>query len=169
MIKAKVGVPVIQQLMGGCSLRCAFGWTTQALAPGKPLTPIYSLDDSYAASAWIGPNPSVGTKLVLRFPEKLPAEFYGNIPFDGFDIANGRIVPIEEFKFYSRVKRMRMSYNDKPLYDIALADTYRWQKVMFDDIMANQGGTVTLEILEVYPGTRTPNAAVTELVLQGAH
>jgi hypothetical protein len=169
VIKAKVGHPVLQELMGGCSLRCAFGWTTQALLPGGALQPVYTLDDSYAASAWIDPNPGVGTKLVLQFPKKLPAEFYNNIPFYGFDMANGRIVPIEEFKSYARVKKMRMSYNGKPLYDIVFADTYRWQNVAFDDIPANQGDIVTLEILETYPGTRSPHVAITELILQGAH
>ncbi len=32
-----------------------------------------------------------------------------------------------------------MYYNDKPVCDIVLADTYRWQNVMFDDIMVNEG------------------------------
>ena len=34
-IKAVVGQPVLQELMGGCSMRCAFPWTTSALVPGK--------------------------------------------------------------------------------------------------------------------------------------
>lgn len=168
-IKSSVGEPVVQALMGGCSLRCAFPWETHSIAPGQPPVITYDLDDNYAASAWIDHNAGPGTKLVMQFPKKLPPEYKDNIPFYGFDIANGRIKPLEQFKAYARVRKLRMSYNGKPMYDIVLADTWRWQHVIFDDIWANEGDTVTFEILETYPGTQFPNAAITEFLLQGAH
>jgi hypothetical protein len=166
-IKATVGAPVLQELMGGCSLRCAFHWETTAVTPDGHSAPIYSLDDSYAASAWL--EGGVGSRLVMQFPKKLSAEMNGNIPFYGFDIADGRIVPLGDFKQYGRVKKMRMFYDDKPLYDIIFADTWRWQHVTFDDIMASEGDRVAFEILEIYPGSKSPAAAITEFVLQGAH
>ena len=66
-------------------------------------------------------------------------------------------------------KKAKLFYNGKALNYVVFADTYRWQHVNFADIMANQGDKMTLEILEVYPGIKSPNAAVTEIILQGAH
>jgi hypothetical protein len=44
-IKAAVGKPVLQELMGGCSMRCAFPGTTSALVSGKSPQIVYTLDD----------------------------------------------------------------------------------------------------------------------------
>ncbi len=167
-VKATVGRPVIQELMGGCSMRCAFPWTTTALLPGKPPLAVYTLDDSSVSTAWIDPNPAVGTKLQFQFPAKLPSEL-NQTPFYGFNFSSGTIMPIETFKDYARVKKARISYNGKPLYFVKFADTYRWQDVFFDDIPASQGDTMTFEILEVYPGKKHSNVAITEFILQGAH
>ncbi len=149
-------------------MRCAFPWTTTALAPGKAPQPVYTLDDNSASTAWIDPNPTVGTKLQFQFPAKLPRDLNGT-PFYGFDFASGTVMPFESFKNYSRIKKAEIFYNGKPLYYVSFADTYRWQNVFFEDIPANQGDTMTLEILEVYPGKKSSNVAVTEFVLQGAH
>jgi hypothetical protein len=67
-IKAVVGQPVLQELMGGCSMRCAFPWTTSALFSGKSPQIVYTLDDNDASTAWIDPNPAIGTKLQFQFP-----------------------------------------------------------------------------------------------------
>ena len=79
------------------------------------------------------------------------------------------ILPLKAFKDYARIKKAKLFYNGKALYYIVFGDTYRWQHVNFADIMANQGENTILEILDVYPGTKSPNAAVTEIILQGAH
>ena len=167
-IRAVVGRPVLQELMGGCSLRCAFPWTTTAILPGRTRQPVYALDDCDASTAWIDPNPTVGTKLEFRFPAKLPTEL-NDTPFYGFDTVSGVIRPIENFKAYSRIKKAKVWYNGKPLFYVVFSDTPRWQSVTFEDIMARQGDLLAIEILEVYPGQKSPNVAITEVVLQGAH
>jgi hypothetical protein len=35
--------------------------------------------------------------------------------------------------------------------------------------MARQGDVFSIQILDVYPGVKYPTAAITELILQGAH
>jgi hypothetical protein len=85
------------------------------------------------------------------------------------DIANGRIYPESGFKELGRVKRVRLFHNDRPLYTIQLAETRRWQKASFPDVYLNIGDTLALEILEIYPGKTGSTAAITEIVLQGAH
>jgi hypothetical protein len=129
---------------------------------------VYTLDDNDASTAWIDPNPTIGTKLQFQFPAKLPPELNGT-PFYGFDIANGVIRPSKAFKDYARIKKAKLFYNGKALYYVVFGDTYRWQHVNFADTMANQGDTMIVEILDVCQGTKSPNAAVTEFILQGAH
>jgi hypothetical protein len=164
-IKAKVAMPVIQELMGGCSLTCAFPWSTvvgDSLAANK----IADLNDSDAGTAWTGAR--VGDKLVFKFPANLPRELNGT-PFYGLDIANGRLDPESGFKDFGRIRALRLFHNKRPLYTILLADTRRWQQVTFPDVYLNVGDTLALEILETYPGKMALTAAITEIVLQGAH
>ena len=170
VIKAEVDTPVLQELMGGCSLVCAFPWETKCLTPGKSSYPVYTLKDDDATTAWIDNRRegSIGTKLLFEFPKKIIRELR-ETPFYGFDLANGYVKSDSLWKSYSRVKKVRMSYNGKPLYFITFADSKRWQRVSFDDIFIKQGDSMSLEILEVFPGSKFPGVAITELVLQGAH
>jgi len=166
LIQAVVGHPVVPELMGGCSLRCAFPWQTFASLPGQAQTPVYTLDDNDKDTAWT--DAVIGSRLTFQFPKKLPKEL-NDTPFYGFDIADGNIKTDASFKEYGRVKKVRLFYNGKAFADIALADTRRWQEVSFDDIMARQGDVFSMVVLEVYPGAKYPTAAITELILQGAH
>jgi hypothetical protein len=43
------------------------------------------------------------------------------------------------------------------------------QKISFPDVYLNIGDTLTIKILEIYPGKMASTAAITEIVLQGAH
>jgi hypothetical protein len=147
-------------------MRCAFPWQTFATLPGKERTPVYTLDDNDTDTAWT--DGVVGARLTFEFPKKLPKEL-NDTPFYGFDIANGVIKNDGVFKQYGRVKKVRLYYNGKAFADVALADTRRWQNVTFDDIMARQADVFSMEILEVYPGTKFPTAGITELILQGSH
>lgn len=149
-------------------MRCAFPWTTTAISPDSAPQPIYSLDDSDIETIWIDANATIGSKLQFGFPQKLPSELEGT-PFYGFDLANGKISPLSEFRDYSRLRKAKLFYNGAPFCYVEFADTYRWQNIFFDDIFAKHGDTFTLEILEVYPGRKFSNVALTELILQGAH
>ena len=160
-LKAKPGPPVLQELMGGCSLTCSFPWTARSEeGENAGLT---ALNDADALTAWT--TARVGDRLVFQFPKNLPRELNGT-PFYGVDVANGSR---ENFAGFGRVKTLLLSHNGKPLYLIQLADSRRWQKVEFGDIFLNIGDTLALEIVEIYPGTKSTGAALTEIVLQGAH
>src|ERR1700722_19045666 len=72
-LKAKSGTPVVPELMGGCSMKCAFPWTVESVPStgGKPVK-VTVLNDEKPAPAWTDPT-GVGAKLTFRFPKKLPA------------------------------------------------------------------------------------------------
>ncbi|RYD84346.1 MAG: hypothetical protein EOP84_05735 [Verrucomicrobiaceae bacterium] len=173
LIKADVEEPVLEELMGGCSLKCAFRWYVEAVPGkgGKP-QPIKALNDESAQTPWTAPHAprkgGVGTKLRLVFPKKLPAEVEGETPVYGLDLINGYWKNEELWSQYARVKKVRLYYNDKPLCDVAFADSRRWQRSLFPDQMVRSGDSMTIEILEVYPGKKQ-EVAISELVLQGAH
>jgi hypothetical protein len=49
-LKAKMGSPVIDELIGGCSLTCAFPW--DAMASDLDTSKISALNDSSSLTAW---------------------------------------------------------------------------------------------------------------------
>lgn len=171
VIKASVEEPVLEETMGGCSLLCAFRWTAELSVPqGRP-QPLKALFDESAETAWVaGPDrkaSGIGTKIRLVFPSKLPKEMEGNTPVYGFDLVNGHWKE-ELWEQYGRVKKVRLYYNDKPMRDIVFANSRRWQRTLLPDKMVRSGDSMTIEILEIYPGTKH-GLAISEIVLQGAH
>ncbi len=168
LLKPKVGDPVLQDLMGGCSLRCAFFWETLAGSSAGTLIPASELCDDDATTSWISPTPGSGEIIQFRIPKKLPRDCR-DTPFYGINIANGVIRSLEEFRGYARVKTMTLCVNHKPIAHLHLADTWRWQDFHFEDIMLNQGDLIELSIDEIYPGKISQQPGITEIVLQGAH
>ncbi len=166
-LHAKVREPVLQELMGGCSLRCAFFWDTWA-GPPPSLKPASELCDDDAITAWISSTPGPGERIEFRIPKHLPQECR-DTPFYGISFANGLIRTLQEFRGYARVKTMTLSVNDQPVARLHLADTWRWQDFTFPDIFLNQGDVIALSVDELYPGKTTQQPAITEVVLQGAH
>lgn len=171
LLKAQVEEPVLEELMGGCSLRCAFVWSVAVQAPGARSAPVKILHDESSRTAWTAPagTTGVGVKFTFVFPRKLHPEIDGKMPLYGLDLINGRCEPEEQWKTHGRVKRARLSYNGKPFRDLAFADSRRWQRVEFPDIYVRSGDSMTFEILELYPGRDGTGVAITEFVLQGAH
>lgn len=168
LLKPKVGDPVLQELMGGCSLRCAFFWETLAGSSTTTLKPASELCDDDATTAWISPTPGPGEIIQFRIPKKLPPDCR-DTPFYGISIANGVIRSLDEFRGYARVKTMTLSVNHKPVARLHLADTWRWQDFHFKDVLLNQGARIELTIEEIYPGKNSQQPGITEIVLQGAH
>jgi len=171
LIKARVEEPAVQELMGGCSLKCAFGWGVEVQrVRGAKASVIKVLNDDNAETAWTAPKGTsgIGTKFRFTFPKKLAPELEGT-PLYGLDFINGVWKSEEEWRSHGRVKKARLSYNDKPLCDVAFADSRRWQRLGFPDIEVHSGDAMGFEILEVYPGEKEPGAAISEIVLQGAH
>lgn len=168
-MKARVGEPVLQELMGGCSMKCAFPWTADAVV-GKSGQTAKAIFDERADTAWIagGPGNGIGAKLRLSFPKKIAAEMEGEVPFYGLDLINGYWKSEELWRQYGRVKKARLSYNGRPLCEVTFADSRRWERITFPDIMVRSGDSLMFEVLEIYPGEK-PGLAISEIVLQGAH
>jgi len=168
LLQPKVGDPVLQELMGGCSLRCAFFWETLAGSSASSLKQASELCDDDATTSWISSSSGPGEIIRFHIPKKLPKDCR-DTPFYGMNIANGVIRTLEEFRGYARVKTMTLSVNHKQITRLLLADTWRWQDFHFEDVMLNQGDLIELTIDEIYPGKTSQQPGITEIVLQGAH
>ncbi len=165
MIEAKVTYPVLQELMGGCSLRCAFFWETLA---GNPAKPASELCDDDAMTGWMAPDEWSNAPITFHLPAKLPRDCR-DTPFYGLSLANGMIESPQAFRSHARVRTMRLSLNGKPIARLRLADTWKWQDFRFGDLLLNQGDVITLTIEEIYPGKESQKPVLTEIVLQGGH
>lgn len=158
--------------MGGCSLKCAFRWSVEMVGTGGKPSAIKTLNDENAQSAWSAENPpaksGVGARLRLLFPKKLAPEVEGTTPLYGLDLINGYWKTEALWKKHGRIRKARLFYNQRAVCDISFADSRRWQRVTFPDVFVRSGDSMTLEILEIYPG-ESGGTAVSEIVLQGAH
>ncbi len=164
--KLKVGEPVLEELMGGCSMRCTFSWSVEVVSGGKRAA-TKMLNDERATSAWIATGAELPV-IHFSFPKRLPKEMEGQVPFYGVDFINGHWATEELWEKHARLRKARLLYNGALMGVLNFADSRRWQRVEFDDIMVRSGDVLTLEVLEVYPG-KGGGLALSEVVLQGAH
>jgi hypothetical protein len=165
VLHAKVTHTVLQDFMGGCSLRCAFFWETLG---GRPAKPAPELCDDDAMTGWMAPQDWRNSTITFRLPKNLPPECR-DTPFYGLSFANGMIATLKDFHAHARVKTMTLSVNDKPVALLRLSDTWKWQDFHFETIRLNQGDIIALSIGEIYPGKDPEPPVITEIVLQGGH
>ena len=166
-LKVKVQEPVLEELMGGCSMRCTFAWTVEVVE-GKRSASTKLLNDEKATTAWLAVDMESRPTLRFLFPKRLPREMEGQVPFYGIDLINGHWATEELWRQHGRLRKARFFYNGELLGDASFGDSRRWQKITLPDIMVRSGDVLTMEVLEVYPGTGA-GLALTEVVLQGAH
>lgn len=166
-LKLKVSEPVLEELMGGCSMRCSFPWTVEVEEGGKRVA-TKLLNDEKAPSAWLSEKAEARPVFHFAFPKRLPREMEGEVPFYGVDFINGHWASEELWRQYARIRKARLLYNGKLLGELNFADSRRWQRLEFEDIFVRSGDVLTLEVVEVYPGTKG-GLALSEVVLQGAH
>lgn len=59
-------------------------------------------------------------------------------------------------------------HNCEPVYIVELHDTQKLQNIVFETVWLKYGDQVKIEILDVYPGTRYKDTALSELLPMGA-
>lgn len=168
-VKAEVTEPVLEELMGGCSLACAFPWSVETARAGAKRKAVPQLSDESARNAWV--EAAEGARLNFVLPARL-APHLERTPVYGFNMINGYWADEEKWERHARLKRARILYNGKALAEIAFADTRRWQEVFFGDLFIRSGDRLELEVLEVYRGSGAREGglvAISEISLQGAH
>ena len=126
----------------------------------------YNTHDWNIYSAWVTNlnNSGVGESITYTFP--------GNCPrITTIIILNGYTCDTNDWQDYSRVKKLKMYYDGKPYAILELQDTrdeqdFKVGLLGYRDIEHPQW-TLQFEILEVYPGRKYQNTAITELSFDG--
>ncbi len=172
LIKATLEGPATEDLGGGCSLGCAVGWDIKASSTreqqGKVKYGIENIEDGKLKTAWIPTGNGIGESVSFVFKKK-HFKNMKSTTFWGLELINGYAKNKTVWQENSRIKRFRIEHNNKPLYEVRLADSMEIQSVNFTPFTIKPGSVVKLVILETYPGTRYEDVAITELVPQGAH
>jgi hypothetical protein len=158
----------------GCSLACAMDWTLSAtsvhLENDKLNYGIENLNDGIPNTAWVegAEGYGIGEKIFARIKGDRKTV---NVSFWGIRIANGYQQDSSTWNNYSRVKKLKVIHNSKPILIINLPDkmgvlTAKWNANL---MRLNNGDLITFEILDVYKGDKYENTALSDLVLDGAH
>ncbi|QWV92376.1 hypothetical protein KP004_14325 [Geomonas oryzisoli] len=172
LIKSTLDGPATEEFGVGCSLGCAVGWDMKASSArepqGKVKYDIKNIDDGKFNTAWVPVGNGIGETVSFLFKKK---HFSGmkSTTFWGLELINGYAKSKKVWQENSRVKRLRIEHNDKPLFEVQLADSMEVQSVNFAPFTIRPGSIVKLIILETYPGTLYEDVAITELIPHGAH
>ncbi|GAB5533786.1 MAG: hypothetical protein Rubg2KO_00350 [Rubricoccaceae bacterium] len=155
----------------GCSLACAIGWRTTASstlpASGANTYTTDNLGDGTATTAWVEgvDGNGIGERLHLNIQT---VEMGGSISFRGITLVNGYAKSADLWRKNGRVRSFRLWVDGEAHHTLDLADVMRPQSFDFD-LRVRSGSLIELEILDVYPGSRYEDTAISELVLSGAH
>lgn len=135
-----------------------------------------ALSDRYAAekahdfrivTAWVEGVDGNGEGEYLRY------SFPGTCPrITTINILNGYVKHWEVWRDNARVKKLLMYYNDKPYVVLNLQDTMNLQSfnvgiLGYEDSDMAPAWSIKLEILEVYPGDKYQDTAITEIYFDG--
>jgi len=118
-------------------------------------------------SAWVTPSShyGIGESVTYTFPGDCPR-------ITTVSILNGYTRDTNDWQDYSRVKRLMMYYDGKPYAILELQDTRDEQDfdvgiLGYRNVDHPDDWTLRFEILEVYPGRKYRNTAITELYFDG--
>ena len=108
--------------------------------------------------------------------EKITFEFNDvNAGFTGIEIANGDYASEDAWRNYSRVKKLKLSFNGEPIFILNLKDemgnqVFSWDKELnVKDEELLRSFTVTLEIMDVYKGDLYDNTVISEVLPSGCY
>ncbi|MDX2360827.1 MAG: hypothetical protein QNK23_08480 [Crocinitomicaceae bacterium] len=104
-------------------------------------------------------------------------QFYGQV-----NLFNGLCESLVKWKNSSRLKTIQVLYNDSVICVVQLLDVWHFQYFNLDKYFKNkylkkhlnapfemkEGDRLAFEIIELYPGTKYANGALSEFMIQGA-
>lgn len=127
-----------------------------------------NVNDFNLHTAWVegAEGQGIGEYLEIIFDKE-------SIPFNEIHIVNGYAKKQRIWEENSRVKELKVYYNDTPVCVLKLKDTRDEQLFKVDMIgpkdisKSNKDWVVKFEIRDVYPGTKYEDTAITEILFDG--
>ena len=128
-----------------------------------------NIEDYNLKSAWIEGHKEygIGEWVEYRFDRK---DFSNtDLEINGLYLFNGYRKSLKSWEENSRIKKLRMAINDVDFIEPELQDTYKIQSCKFESKNIAQIETLSFEIIEIYPGTKYKDVALSELRFTGIH
>lgn len=162
----------------GCSWYCGGGIDTQTSSSelnsqGQNSYSASNAHDLNYKTAWVEgvPGYGIGEYLVYLFPPESPR-------ITKVIIANGYVKSNKSWTENSRVKKLRLYIDDKPVAILNLEDTKAEQSFTFDPIghgdridfkklKSMSAWTMKFEIMDVFKGEKYDDTAITEIYFDG--
>lgn len=166
---------------GGCSLACAISWelsaTSTLQSEGSNNYEVSMLEDGQRSTAWVEgvKGDGVGQRITMTFLRPDGADEAGDeaikIPFHGILLTNGYAKTPEVWSRNGRVKKLLVWLNSQRMCYLDLDDDIYPQEFLWTPnlVMVGEGDVISLEIVEVYPGSRYEDTAISDLGFYGAH
>ncbi len=149
--------------------------TSSFLKPNKEITyGAQNAHDFNIVTAWVEGDSGhgIGAYLEYEFDTGKMTYIGGDHNYAIYDIyiANGYKKSKRLWESNSRVKKFKMYVNGEPFGILELLDAFEFQTISIPKIPLPPKGLLTLrfEIMEVYPGTKYKDTAITELLFSGS-
>jgi hypothetical protein len=124
-----------------------------------------SISDSCLLSSWITKNDTNEYVKFLKYWYWNDVFFYPDFYPLNIEIYNGNLKNKNLWNEYSRAKNIKLYVNDKPYIILKLDDTSASQSFTLDLIDFSKLSSLKFEILDIYPGSKYKNIAISELYL----
>lgn len=163
------------EVLPGCSWYCGGNVTgfkvSSSLAPvGKISFSANKAHDFDITTAWVEGKPDNGIGEYLEYAIDMTADNASKkLGITQIILANGYKKSKETWQENARVKKLKMFVNDKPYGFLELLDAFEFQVIDIGKIMLppRKITTIRFEIVEVYPGSKYQDTAISELLFDG--
>lgn len=127
-----------------------------------------NVDDYNLHSAWVEGFKGEGINewVEFRFGDRFKNY---DVKINGLYLYNGYKKSKKTWKENARIKKLKITVNEKDFIILKLHDAVNQQSIQFSPIGLGQINTIRFTILEVYPGDKYDDTALSELRLQGIH
>ncbi len=163
------------EVLPGCSWYC--GGNVTGFKASSSLAPVNSI--SYAAkkahdfditTAWVEGKPGHGIGEYIEYTiDMTPDNASKNLGITQIILANGYKKTKITWEENARVKKLKMVVNGKTYGMLELLDAFEFQVIDIGKIMLppRKITTIRFEIVEVYPGSKFQDTAISELLFDG--
>lgn len=163
------------EVMPGCSWYCGgfvSGYSSSStLASNKDI--VYSPDKAHdfdITTAWVEGKPDYGVGEFIEYSfDMTTVKEKHQLGITKIILANGYKKTKKTWEENSRVRKIKMYVDNKPFGQLELLDSFEFQTIDIGKIMLPHQKVMTFkfEIVEVYPGTKYKDTAISELLFEG--
>jgi hypothetical protein len=157
----------------GCSMYCAVGPTvitaSSSLRDRSNRFAAESAHDFELGTAWVEGAPDHGVGEYLEYTFDMREQPETQVAINAVTVVNGYNRSTKLWKANGRVKRLKMYVDGREHAILELEDTALPQRLQFAEVSLAGGRVIRFrfEIVDVYPGSRHTDTAISELEFDG--